>query len=304
MAEDDKYRSDRLRADFYCAVDEANQDVQRLCLRSGRLLNAGNYDRLERLAEEFSKDRNVTASGMWRIEYFFDGIDDVEDYSSEKRWQDRVKQIEKWMKERPSSDTAKIAYADLMSGYALKLKKSKEEISDENEQLFKERIDTDWVTLEQVDYDARTMSWFDTALNVTWAPSFDSKTYDEVCSASRKRYPRFYAAIMNKVCYLRSDDEEKKHDSERFLEKEARRLPRGAGDEMYGLVLGWMDSGSEPNILGEREYSWTRAKGGLQLHIKKHPEALDQRAAVSSLALEVEEPELAEQAFSGSQLKR
>lgn len=297
---DDKYRSDRLRADFYCAMDEVNPQAIGLRRQSVKLLESREYEQLEKLAAEFDKDQNATASGTWRIEYFYDGMDDTEDYASDKRWQRRIKQLQDWMHARPASDVAKIAYADVMSSYAWKIKK-KEDDADGNKQAFEERIDYAWETLQQVDQDARSKGWYDTALNVTWAPRFSAEEYNEVYDECRKKFPSFYSAVMNKTCYLRSEDEDKIHDSERYLEQEARRLPHGRGDELYGLVLSWLDSGSEPNIFSDEnaanKYSWPRAKSGLQALIKKHPDSPEMRAALSCMALEVDDIEVAKHAF-------
>lgn len=310
---DNEYSANRLRSDFYTAVKDSMPQVEDLRRKAARMLDARDYDGLEKLADEMNHDSEPLSHGTWRIAYLVGGIDDTEDYSSEKRWKWRIGQIEDWMKARPSSDISKIVYAEVMTSYAWKLKKrknsssdndsddDKEEESEATKKLFNQRLEKAWAKLQRVDH--KTMAWYDAALDVGWWPKWKQTDYDKIYEECRDKYPQYTQAVVNKAAYLKSchDGDDEDSSSADFLKSEADQLPKKKGDELYGVVLVGLDSGTDPHILKDENFSWPRAKRGLLEAIKRHPDALGLRAGLSSLALEAEDVDTAGGAFDDLQ---
>lgn len=295
--------------DFYTAIEDATPAVADLRAKAARMLDTQDYDGLEKLADELNHDTEPMPHGNWRIEYFIDGIDNRENDSPDKRWLSRIRQIEDWMKARPSSDIAKIVYCQVMTSYAWKLKPTKrshndsgdekDELSEETKKLFDSRLEKAWAVLQKVDH--KTLAWYGAALDVGWWPKWTQGQYDKLYEECRDKYPQYILAVFNKAAYLMSlhlDDSEDFSCAD-FLKGEADQLPQKKGDELYAMVVMGIDYCADSNILEDQHFSWPRAKRGLEQAISKHPHALELRVGLSSLAVEADDLKTAGRAFDG-----
>lgn len=294
---------DRLRQEYYSAIDDsypAGKDIRRT---AKRLLDSNSYKAIEKLATEMNYDKMPLSNANWRFDCLYDGLDGIEEYAPERLWKQRLEKLQSWRAAMPDSDLAQIAYARVMCSYAWKLKRGSNKVDNFDEKktkkLFNARIDSAWEALHGIPEERRSMAWYSVALDIAWSPEWGRKAYDKIYRACRRDHPGYWPAVLNKASFINASDEKQNNEVENFVNNEAEALTRKEGDKLYALVVCWLDSGTAPNVLSESKFTWSRVRSGLRAVIREHPDTLTPRAALCSLALEADEPATAAEAFDG-----
>ena len=101
---------------------EATQEQSQRALQNNSLLEQKKYDELDKIARELKKSGESTASGLWKLDLFYNSFVWVPSKNSEKMadqdYVDRITKITAWANARPNSPTALIALAHVYYKYA------------------------------------------------------------------------------------------------------------------------------------------------------------------------------------------
>lgn len=246
------------------------------------LLKQKDYAGLDAYADKLRRAGTPTISGRFPMDFFLSCVD-LAQYNSEIEWKDRLQFLSEWVKQRPDSDTAKIALADTLTGYAWKARGTgwADTVTKEGWRLMAERLKQALAVLRQVK--TRPPEWYSVAQRVALGQSWRRPEYEQLVNECRSRYPKYNTVIFGKAYWLQPKWHGQEGEAIKYINSEANRLPGLAGDVLYAQIA-WSLDFSFDNVITGANLDWTRTKRGLKEIIKQHPESLRTRGELAFLA--------------------
>jgi tetratricopeptide (TPR) repeat protein len=246
------------------------------------LLKQTDYAGLDSYAAKLRLTDAPTADGELPINYFLGRIN-LKEYQPEIEWKNRLDSISNWVKQRPNSDTAKIALADLLTGYAWKARGSgwADSVTKEGWKLMQERLAQALEILRQVKQ--RTPDWYSVSQHVALGQSWDRTQYENLVNECHTRYPQYRTVIFKKAYWLQPKWYGHEDEATKYINAEANRLPGLAGDVLYAQIA-WSLDFSFGNVITDAHLDWPRTKRGLKEIIRLHPDSLRARGELAFLA--------------------
>lgn len=258
----------------------------RLSKKTDPLLAAHNFTELDRIAAELRSSKVQCANGVWHLRSFYDGFAMLPDYLPESAWTDRIAIFQAWIKERPSSITARVGLASVWCEWAWRARGGNyaPRVPAKGWQLFRDRL----TEAAKVLADARNLNdkcagWWDVAQRVALGEGWDRTKYDQLFEDA-VRFDRLYTGFYtNKNNYLLPRWFGKPGECAAFAEAAANRLGGEEGDILYARLV-WrlhsMDVFPNGSIVQQAGASWPRVRKGLESILNRQPRSI---AAASEL---------------------
>ncbi|MDR3615948.1 MAG: DUF4034 domain-containing protein [Candidatus Obscuribacterales bacterium] len=268
-----------------CYFDEVNRfdpEAATVYAKVKDLLKQNDFAGLDSYAFKIRQSPGSSASGKAPIDYFL-GCTDMGSYQSEIQWANRLHTISKWMKECPNSDTAKIAYANLLVAYAWKARGDgwADSVTEEGWRLMAERLAQAETTLDQVQQ--RTPDWYSVSQRVALGQGWNRNRYENLVNECQTRFPKYKEVIFRKAYWLQPKWHGREGEAVKYVDAEANKLPGLAGDVLYAQIAWSLDFSFE-NVITDAHLNWERTKRGLKEIIRQHPESLQTRGELAYLA--------------------
>jgi len=116
----------------------ARQHLQRTVLK---MLYREKFDDLEKMSGEFRKTKARFPDGVWKLEFFYNGLSSPFEKSADG-WKRYLAKMDKWMQKSPDSITAKVAAGEAWISFGMYARGGgyADSVSDEGWRLLAERI--------------------------------------------------------------------------------------------------------------------------------------------------------------------
>jgi tetratricopeptide (TPR) repeat protein len=251
------------------------------------LFAAGEYDKLGELAATFRSSKERYADGVWKLASVYNGLMPPEQASDEE-WEARLLAIGRWAVARPDSITARVAWANLLVGYAWKARGSgkAETVSPKGWRLFTQRL----VEAGKVLKEAKTLKekcpFFWTVQFIDTLGLHASRAqFDAMFDEAIKFEPDCETYHFRRAIYLLPRWYGSEGEWQSDLAKSAEKVGGEKGDMLYAQVIWNMHQryGVDPFLDGT--VSWARLDRGFDRIEKSYPNVLAVKIEQAELAI-------------------
>lgn len=266
-------------------------------LKTRQAYNNRQFDDLEAEAQRLRAGKERSASGSWKIVQFYDALD-CADNEPESMWQLHDRIHREWIAAKPTSITARVAYASFLSSYAWQARGGgyADTVTERGWQLFRERLAASRkVLLEARSLDEKDPYWWMEALTVALGQGWDAEQYKVLVDEAHAFEPQFWGYDTSRAYSLLPRWHGEPGDWEAFAEETAAR-PDGLGIELYARIVMRL-RGFYENVFRETKASWPKTREGLQALLKKHPESIGILSEAALLATMAEDRAMARELF-------
>jgi hypothetical protein len=256
------------------------------------LLQARQYDSLDRIARDLRQQKAKWPNGYWKLRSFYlYGFDQPDVTSSETQWKTLLSQLRDWAATRPNSVTARVALATALVGYGWHARGEGwgHEVSDAGNHLFEERLSQ----ADSVLVSARRLpeSCPGTAAmlqRVAMGLGWPRTAYDSLVKAAIQSEPTFELYYEQAATYLLPRWYGKDGEWERFASDVADQLGGAEGDAMYARIV-WSKDEYYKEVFKESAASWERTSRGYQQLLHTYPHSLELQSQYAFLAAEADD---------------
>jgi Domain of unknown function (DUF4034) len=243
-------------------------------------LDSRNFDALENMSQKFRKEKQRTASGLWKLTMFHGDIREVIDERA-KGGEAALAELESrfaaWAARYPKSPVPITAMSSIHvsrawsirgNGYASKVKP-------EAWAPFAQSIERARVTLEQ----GKTIAsidphWYEMMLLVAKAQGWEREKFDNLLNEALAREPLFYQTYFSALEYLLPKWHGDLREIEVFALDAAKRTAKTEGQGMYARIY-WYASQTQfgNGLFTDSEARWPKMKAGFDDVIAKYPDS-------------------------------
>jgi hypothetical protein len=219
-------------------VAEEPQDISE---HEGRLVHsvraylvAEQFDELDRLADQFRRDRERWPGGQWKLHTLYEALDAP--HQTDKDSVEHLEHLRHWMAQRPESITARVALATSLKRWAWVARGNglANTVSEEQWALFNQRIAEAQVVLEgSRDMKVMCPQWYEERMAVGLAQGWDGRQMQELFDRAVQFEPEYQFFYKSRTNYLLPKWYGGPDDAVKFAKKQADRLGGDRGDYMY-----------------------------------------------------------------------
>ncbi|MDX2079680.1 MAG: CPBP family glutamic-type intramembrane protease [Terrimicrobiaceae bacterium] len=263
-----------------------------------RLLEAGDIDGLERLADALRQGRERLDGGTWILARFYRQISRLPD--DPEAAAERIRFFERWVAEKPESRTAPVALAEALTSYAWDARGSgwASSVSEDGWRLFRERLAQAWDALE-VAGEPRCPGWYAAAQTVALGQNWDRDRYFAMVDEAIKNEPTYGTYYTNTCYWLLPRWHGEPGEFPAWIAEKADAVPEAERDRHYAFLV-WMAERmpvSGEIVFDEGFLDWERTKRGFREWIAAVPDNRMVRFQFLRLALMADDPEVAREQF-------
>lgn len=273
---------------------------QAVITETRRLLEKGDIDGLDALANELRKNREQLDGGTWILSTFYDcAVEVPEEYEPGTA---AVAFYEKWVRDRPQSLTARVCLASALTSYAWNVRGSgwADSVSEERWRLFRERLARARKVLEDAESQPdRCPGWFAVAQRVALGQGWDRVKYRRLVGDAIRFEPTYGEFYTNTCRWLLPRWYGEPGDFEQWIADEADTYPPAQRDRQYARFV-WMADRLRMNsemVFAPGRLDWARTKRGFAGLLEEKPGNLVVQFEFLSLALLAEDRETAREIF-------
>ena len=260
-------------------VSEIEQRKQ-ISQQAAESLRADNFAELEKTAEDFRTNKSRLPSGLWKLFYFYEGVESPSKSATGTEWTAHLGRLEKWRMQYPQSITVHTALAQAYMEYAWQARGNGfvGTVTEEGWRLFRERINK----AEEYVQAARKLPATDPQLDYVdlmaggKGLNWDWRQYNAVFDDAVKREPQYVSLYVQKAWLCLPRWHGKPGDVERFAQEAVRLTQSTEGKAMYARLA---VSLRKTTLKGSRffdvyHFSWPDVRDGFRDLEKQYPHSL------------------------------
>jgi hypothetical protein len=162
------------------------------------------FELIERAAGEARTSKEKLPGGVWKLQLIYAGLDQPYSPHSDSEWKQHLALLEQWTAAKPNSITAKVALASCENHFAWNARGTgyANAVSDENAELFEERLKETEKILWSVNGEKTCPVWYSVMQQVALAEGWDRESYESLFADSIALEPTFYDFYRQKLIYL------------------------------------------------------------------------------------------------------
>jgi hypothetical protein len=278
--------------------DPVAEEIYKANLETRQSFNNRRFDELESKAAKLRASKETFRNGSWKIAQFYEALA-CNDDEPESMWQLHDRIYHEWTAAKPTSVTARVAYARFLADYAWQARGSgyANTVSKEGWRLFGDRL----AAARKVLMDSRALKendpcWPMRMLTVALGQNWDRPSYDALMAEAHASEPKFWGYDMSRAYSLLPRWHGEPGDWEAFAEKTAAR-PDGLGVELYARIV-IRQRGFYDNVFRETKASWPKTKEGLKVLTEKYPDSLGTLSEAALLAAHAQDQPAAKEWFA------
>jgi hypothetical protein len=255
--------------------DKIYQEVQDYRSRIRNLYSNRNFDQLEKEADQARQTKARFGNGGWLLFSYYDSLG-CRDSEPESMWQLHDQIHQDWIKAKPESITASVAYARFLLDYAWHARGHgyADSVTTNGFDLFNERTEQASKVLNDAKkLNAKCPMWWDESLAVALGQGLDRSAYDQLFAQAKSVEPQFWIFDTMQANYLLPRWYGQPGDWEAAAAQEAQR-PGGLGWEGYARVVSVLRT-DYGNIFSESNASWAKTQLGFEIMRKEYPDSLE-----------------------------
>jgi hypothetical protein len=225
-----------------------------------------NFAELEEIEQQNRIERGRVAGGIWKSSSFFTAIAaPPREELKDSDYDFRSTTAKKWVAAYPSSGTARIALANIYSGYAGLARGSghADSVSDANWKLFYSRVaQAKQVLLEAAAMKDKDAHWFDVMMQVSNGEGWDRTQERELFDQAVAFEPSYYHFYRRYASYLLPQWYGQAGDVQAFGEEVAAHRPEPESSIFYFEIVGTLSCYCTKGMDALSQTSWARTKQG------------------------------------------
>lgn len=228
------------------------------------MLNAGQFDALDRMADKFRRERTRMPGGGWRLHHFYAALDIP--FRSDADSAQHIAQLRKWMAERPESMTAPIALATSLHRWAWVARGNgmANTVTPDRWKLFEDRHAQALEVLEAARRrSAQDPQFWAEKMNVDLSQNASNEQMREDMERGLQVEPEFYYLQLKYANYLLPKWNGQPGDSSRFVKEQADKLGGDRGDALYFQLATVLIKRGDAGF-PVQELDWQRIQSGFR----------------------------------------
>jgi hypothetical protein len=241
---------------------------------AARILKEEKFAELDCLADHARSGKERLPCGLWKIHLMYGGLQQPVPYpvhATQEDWTYLLQRLQKWVKARPESITARVALALAYLDYAHDARGSgyANTVSNSGWKLFEERTAEARRILEEASTLAtKCPEWYvamqRVSVNQGWSVTEARALFEE----ANKFEPEYYVYARDLAYYLLPKWSGEAGDTEKFVQEIADRMNEDKGDILYFQVAAadYVICGCDDNP----HLSWDRIKRGFEASEKRY----------------------------------
>jgi hypothetical protein len=255
---------------------------------AAHLLKEEKLVELDCLADHARSGKERLPGGLWKIHLLYLGLRQPAPYpvhATQEDWTDLLQHLQRWVKARPESITARVALALAYLEYASDARGSgyADTVSQSGWKLFEERTaEAKRILTEASKLATKCPEWYVAmqmvSVNQSW-PVPEARTLFE---EANKLEPEYYTYARDHAMYLLPKWSGEPGDTEKFVQEIADRIGGDKGDILYFQVAAasYVICGCDHNP----ELSWDRIKRGFEASEKHYGVSMENLNRIAYLA--------------------
>jgi hypothetical protein len=243
-------------------------------------LRAENFADLEKTAQDLRTNKSRLPSGLWKLYYFYKGIESPADGATGNEWMAHLARLEKWRAQYPESITVHTVLAGAYVNYAWQARGGgyANSVTEEGWDLFRERIHK----AEEYVLAGRKLSPTDPQLDLEdlviggKGLNWNREQYNAVFNDAIRREPLYEPLYFQKEEYLLPRWSGKRGDVEQFALQAMQLTQDAEGKAMYARLAGHLRRYLDENtwFFEQYRFSWPDVREGFQDLEKQYPHSL------------------------------
>jgi len=216
------------------ATEEAGPQEGSWKQRIEAALIAERFDDLDRMADQYRREKTRVKGGDWRLRQFYEILDAPQ--MTDKDSVDHIAHLEHWMQLRPESITARVALATSLHRWAWVARGNglADTVTAEGWRLFDQRIKRSESVLQSAaNLHQMCPQWYSEMMTVALAQSWDANKMNDLFLRGVQFEPEYFYLYKQYANYLLPKWDGKPGDAARFAKDSADRLGGDAGDQLY-----------------------------------------------------------------------
>jgi len=262
-------------------------------------LVAEKFDDLDRMADEYRRDKSRLPGGDWKLRAFYEILDAPQ--LTDKDSVEHLDHLHHWMKLRPESITARVALATSLTRWAWVARGNglANTVTPEGWRLFGERAGEAYVVLEgSRDMKIMCPQWYTEMMTVGLAQGWDISRVQEVFARGIQFEPDYQYLYTQYANYLLPKWYGKSGDSSAFAKTSADKLG-DRGDLLYFQIVGSLiHQGNGKLQVANEEIDWPRVQRGYASLIAAYGQNRHRANQLAYMAFRFRDREVAQQQFA------
>lgn len=268
-------------------TDESKEQQELIALGS-KLLEAHDFDELEKVAHALRASKAEFPNGYWKLGRFAAGFSGLPLQASESRWTNLFEHLKLWVKAKPDSITARTALGWALREYAWKARGTgwANTVTPSAWKLFHARLAESRETLlSATNSPEKCPLWFSSLLGVGLGEGWPRPMYDRVFAAGTNFLPGFAPIYFVKCYHLLPRWHGAAGEWEQFASDAADEFGGDEGDVLYARIAWAMhENRVYTNMFRESKLSWPRTKRGFLLLQERYPDSISLTSEFCCLA--------------------
>lgn len=263
------------------------------------MLEAGEFEQLDGLAESERSRKETFSGGMWKIHAIYSGLERPPLHATQEDWEAHIESLQRWVSARPESITARIALAESYVNYGADARGAgfADTVSESGWKLLAERTAKARQILERASsLSAKDPEWYFAMQNVALAQSWGPQARQALLDKAVKFEPAYYyyyRAYANSILPKWGGEE---GEAATFLTKTADQIGGDVGDIMYFRVAGTLVCGCQTDQ--QLNLSWPRIQKGFAAVEKQNGPAVVNWNLLAHMAQSFDDAFVADKMFA------
>jgi Domain of unknown function (DUF4034) len=227
-------------------------------------LVAEKFDDLDRMADQYRREKTRAPGGEWRLRLFYSALDAPRLSDQDSR--DHLAHLEHWMQSRPDSITARVALATSLHRWAWVARGHgyAQTVTPEGWRLFNDRIKQAQAVLEgAIKLSAMCPQWYSEMMAVGLAQSWDAGRMKEIFDRGIQFEPGYFYLYLQYANYLLPKWDGHPGDASTFAKSSADQLGGSAGDLLYFQIATILIKRGDESF-PVHDLDWDRIQRGYQ----------------------------------------
>ena len=262
------------------------------------LLKAEDFDALDEMAATFLETKERDIDGGWKLADFYSALD-IGSKSPNKVFQPRLALLEKWKEEKPGSQVARIALADVYVSYAWKARGSgwADSVTEDGWKTMGERLEKagEYLVGAMNEMEVTDPMFFQTALRIMLGTDGPTEAFDNLVAGSLEMAPDYWGTLSQRAHTLLPRWYGETGDWEAFAKAIAEHNAP-YGKEQYAIIV-FQRHAAYPKTVDINRLDWPLLKEGIQQLLKNYPDSVENISRAAFIATIANDREYAKECF-------
>lgn len=265
-----------------CQTQSASEEIvqrpiNRMAADTFLELQRRNFNALERTAESLREKNIPLEDGQPALAGFYAGVSKCvqsrcgDEHQSEGEWAAHARLLDEWIRDFPTSPTARLAKATFTKEYAWYVRGLgvAGTVSEPRWSKFNERIQQARFLLESMGSEAENdPHWYATMLSIALVQGWPKDEFEKIFLAGTKKFPYYMPLYFSKGSFVSPRWGGSQADFNLFVEDSVRSTRNTIGEAMYAR-LHWSSWSGDMFRTGKTD--WRRMKDGFSRITKDYP---------------------------------